>query len=796
MDKTSSVIAALEAGKLPSQRQLNAIIDWVLLNIIPLESPELDKLTQPGGAIAGGLADVLDAYKQLGTNKNYDDLVQDTLWHLSEGDFSATHIEAVDVKEASADMNAFRSALRSLLKTLWANISGEGSHLLSDFTSFMRLALADFAETLEIQAAHTKESLRESEGEVQRGERDHLGRKYKTPEEEREEADSKAKFEKTMETAKEVGSKTIAVGQSIKVTAEEKATKTRSRITEAFYEICDRAQSDEEYKRALSTLFNIASKWLNRTLDTAATADEATSLDTFIDDPTEAKHVHHALINIRTLYERLAGVKPLHDLYATLRACALDIKQDKDLKAWFDDFITHMRNGLDLPGYARSQKAQVKREHLERRWEELLDDTSDFVKQWKADLGTLRREFRECQQAIADDADLRRVGEAQARFACDVEKSVVAGGVLGLQSALEQASWFWQDLFNVYTQRILFLLKNIPIPRTEYVDHEVEFVLENLNISSLNLLPGHVYMRNITDIEITAPGEKRGSTKTAFGTLTHVHLQAIQLSLRDVSFFYKDKTSTVGPNDFTGIMQFDLPTQGLDVDFKLRLIPNTEQGLAEREQCKRFFRIERADVKLAENIKFDIKESNHPIIASVFKPVLVYRFRDAIERTLEEHIRGVCDFADAIAFDTSKRSGVFADAGLGPAASLSAAIWSEIGHLRNLEGGLLTGWKATGTGIIKEGREGEPTIALGTEPQILPGEKHGPLGYGSEPMVERIPGVEIPAVRLEGRKVVERVKDVGHEGVKRVQTFKESVQNKVVEEKKCAGWESKAFDVE
>lgn len=70
MDKTSSVIAALDAGKLPTQHQLNAIIDWTLSNIIPSDSSELDKLSQPGRAIALSLADVLAAYKQLGANKN------------------------------------------------------------------------------------------------------------------------------------------------------------------------------------------------------------------------------------------------------------------------------------------------------------------------------------------------------------------------------------------------------------------------------------------------------------------------------------------------------------------------------------------------------------------------------------------------------------------------------------------------------------------------------------------------------------------------------------------------------
>lgn len=134
-------------------------------------------------------------------------------------------------------MSALRTALRNLLKTLWANVSGEGSHLLSDLASFTRLALADLAEALEAQAAHTKESLRESESEVQGGERDPLGRKIKSPEEERKEADPTVKFEKTMDTVKEIGSKAIGAHQSVKLSAEEKASRTRAQLTEAFYQV-------------------------------------------------------------------------------------------------------------------------------------------------------------------------------------------------------------------------------------------------------------------------------------------------------------------------------------------------------------------------------------------------------------------------------------------------------------------------------------------------------------------------------------------------------------------------------
>ncbi|KIJ13173.1 hypothetical protein PAXINDRAFT_163752 [Paxillus involutus ATCC 200175] len=792
MDKISSIIAALDAGKLPTQGQINVIIDWTLENlVISPESPDIEKLSESGKILARGLREVLVAYKQLGTSKNYDNLLQDALWHLSEGDYSKTRVEAMDRGEAAADLEAFRSAVRTLLKILWQNVSGEGSQLLSDFASFTRLAMADLAEAIESQAGYAKQSLRELESEVQQGERDPLGRRHKTQEE--EEADVKVKFEKTMDTVKETGSKAIGVGQSVKASAEETAERTSSRLLEVYYKVCDRAQSDEEYRRALSTLFDTASKWMNRTLDTAADVDQATSLDTFIDDPTEEKHLYHALHDLRTLVERLAGGKSLDDLFTKARICAADAKQDKDIKAWFNDFFAHVRKSLETPGYARTEDAHGKHKELGRRWKEFLDEETGAARKWKEDVHGFRRELREFQQGIARDSDLQSARRAHAKFAKHMEKSIVAGGQVALHSLSDEASWFWQDAFNVHAQRLLSVVKSIPIPRTEYVDPEVEFVLENLDVSSLNLLPGHVFIRNMTDVDITAPGEHGASTSTTFGTLTHIRLQAIQLTLKEVSFFYKDKTATVGPSEFTGIMEFNLPTQGLDVDFKFRLIPNTPQGLAERERLGRFFKVERVDVKLAENVTFEVKDSNHAILATLFKPILILRFREAVERTLEEQIRGLFDFADAIAYDVMRRSEVFQDTGLGPGPSIAAAMWSELGRMRRMEGGLLSGWKATGTGIVKEGLAHDAIIAMGVEPQILSGEKRGPLGVHAEPLSKR--GLDVGEVLEEGRSVAQRVKATGQEGLKQVQTFKQSVQHKAAVERKRPGWESAAYDI-
>jgi len=230
-------------------------------------------------------------------------------------------------------------------------------------------------------------------------------------------------------------------------------------------QICERAQKDEGYHRALSTLFNIVSKWINKSLDTAADVNQATALDTFVEDPSEEKHIYEALRGIRTLVERAASNKSLDDVFARVRVCAVDVRYDEDLKAWFNNFFDHVRKSLDQPGYARSEEAHQQHQQLGKCWKQLLDQDSDAGRKWKEDVQGLRRELRTFQNAITKDPDLQRVRKAHAQFSNDLMQSVGLGGQMGVQFAFDQASWFWQDVFNVYAPRILNVLKDIPIPR-------------------------------------------------------------------------------------------------------------------------------------------------------------------------------------------------------------------------------------------------------------------------------------------------------------------------------------------
>lgn len=72
MDKTTSVLAALDAGKFPTQKQTNQFIDWLLNSALTQIEPiaEGGELSTEGKALVGDIRELLTAYKVAGKNKN------------------------------------------------------------------------------------------------------------------------------------------------------------------------------------------------------------------------------------------------------------------------------------------------------------------------------------------------------------------------------------------------------------------------------------------------------------------------------------------------------------------------------------------------------------------------------------------------------------------------------------------------------------------------------------------------------------------------------------------------------
>ncbi|KAF4622165.1 hypothetical protein D9613_009116 [Agrocybe pediades] len=907
MDKSASILAALDAGKLPTTQQASAYIDYVANDILPpvpsrrtntnqaksptdaaahpaasrsakglasdqgilgklsdamamaedalrtdegKETATTDDLTaelsSQGKVLAGDLKELLDAYKAVIVAKNSDNILQEAIYNLSQGDLTLTDKVTGDLSQAqtqaSKDLQTLTNALRTLLSSFTSSLGAESFNLLTDFLSFLRLSLASAADTIAGTASSTAETLRQVEDDVQNDKRDAIGRDKQRLREE-EEGGAKVKWQHGMDTVKGAGESVIDGVNTVKENVEDVAGRTSDRASLAINKISDRAQKDPEYRQALDSLFELFQARIDALASTATKVDPTNnskdiSLSAFIVDSSGSQndHLTKALDMIKTLVERLSGDNSIDGLLDALRrgvgALLKEAEDDKsgqqhnaeqgkgELKAWFDDALTYARQLLGEPGYSRSEKGQKQRKALRKRWISLYEGENNS--EWRRAVDDIQYELGKLLDGFEQDKDLNRLKLAHIRFGQDlangwVEVGSVAGSVgagvkrdlegkvksiagevqgevqdkaqqiggqaqevagnvasnlnvslpsLNPKEALEQATWFWQDLFRVYLPKIIGKLKDIPIPRTEYKDPEVEFVLENLDISSFNVQPSHVYIRNITDIDIQTSANPSTPSHTAVGTLTHVRIQAVQLSLKDVSFWYKDKNAgAMTPGEFTGLLGLTLPEKGVDVDVKIRMIPADARGKDSRKEKKHYNVIEQCSVKISDEVGLEIKESNHSVLVALFRPVVVGRVKDALEKTLSEQLRALVDYADGVAWDVGRRREVFEDTGLSSGASVLAALWSEFGRLErraaetriegvDAEGNpedeiIKTEWSATGTGIVVqqhtrigvdqlgEGGEKRTTaFAMGAEPQILSGEKRGPLGTGSEKLTD------------------------------------------------------------
>ncbi|KAJ7207906.1 hypothetical protein GGX14DRAFT_634371, partial [Mycena pura] len=795
MEKLVSVTAALDAGKIPSTEQLNAFIDWLTHSVIPAVQPSEETLSGQGRVLSADIRQILQSYRTLGANKNKDSLLQEAVWHLTEGNSDVTTTvdspeQLVDKKEVSSDIDAVRSALRTLLSIAWQSLSSESSFILTDFASFTRLVLADAAEAVQDAAGQAKEGLRDVEQDVQDGKRDSLGRDKKRLEEEK---DVRVAFEHGMDTLKDGGSAIIGAGQTAKQKSEDVADRATTRLQNAYYKACERAQKDQAYHSALSTLFDTLHKWVFKAFDKAS--DQSFTLDTFIEDTSPEQHVRKALDALKTLLDRFANPE-----------CSVDAVLDKAhrfvraarsesvrVKAWVDKFFEHAHRSLDDPKYPRSEEARGVRRSLRQQGQELLGTDTDAGRAWAELKGVVRTFWA----ALAADADIERVRAAHVHLGEDVERGLVEAGEeasTGAQAVLERAAWFWRDMFSVYAPRVLAMLKDVPIPRTEYVDNDMELVLENLDISNIGINPAHIFIRNITDVDVRTSAT--AETTTGFGSFVHIRLQAVQLALRNVSFYYNDKTATLPPSEFTGLLELTMPPHGIDIDLKVRSISSAE----ERAKRRTYHETELLEVQISEDVQVHVRESNHAVVLTVFKPVFDMRVRAALGRALGAHLRAALDELGALAWDVGQRATVFEDAGAGRGAALAAAVWSELGRLRREQRG---GWRATatGTGVMLEMPEcgtgaGGAKMAVGVEPQVLSGEKRGPMGTGSESVEKRVgAAVEANAAKEGMQGVKTQLQGLVKEGSRQIRSFQRSVEEREAAERKSAGWRSSAFDI-
>ena len=157
-----------------------------------------------------------------------------------------------------------------------------------------------------------------------------------------------------------------------------------------------------------------------------------------------------------------------------------------------------------------------------------------------------------------------------------------------------------------------------------------------------------------------------------------------------------------------------------------------------------------------------------------------------LKTSLEQYIRIALESADGLAYDVHERAQVFADAARTESSlgSHVLGLTSVLGRMAR-EGRLSEGLRTTSVGFVKDDPNTQTAFAMGTAPQILHGDKRGPMATGIRPggEVQRdLPGQAMRKVQGEGVPM-------------QVESFTESVARKREAEKKREGWRTGAYEL-
>src|SRR5271170_5956835 len=159
----------------------------------------------------------------------------------------------------------------------------------------------------------------------------------------------------------------------------------------------------------------------------------------------------------------------------------------------------------------------------------------------------------------------------------------------------------------------------------------IDAVVENLVVESENL------MANI--LEIQADTFWRFGRKRIHNRNQHrfsVHASQIQCDLKDVAYYIKKKGGFPSLKD-TGVMDIFLGGQGLSFDMKL--------ATAAPKDRNRIFKVENVTVKI-QNLNIVLKKSNHKLLFSIFRPLLMAVVKPAVAKAAEVQIRRTFDKLD------------------------------------------------------------------------------------------------------------------------------------------------------
>ncbi|QRV76702.1 hypothetical protein RhiJN_04717 [Ceratobasidium sp. AG-Ba] len=681
-DKAADALGALSAGKMPTQRQVDAALNALLnSNMLKVGATSTGALSARGKQMVLDVREIVQAVARIGMEKNADDLIQDIIWQYRSMSAAPVQVDAnwhnqskidinvdgavdhlndiptVDQPELAEDSQALADSIRTLLSLL---LTSSGFRLIiSDILITSRQILADTASDVAAVAAYVETKAEDVEDTVRPD--PHEGQAGVTVEDAMKQAE---KVDETVRGDLEKARKEAELKKHVieERLGEESPDRIKQTVVERIEAIVQQAQDDPRYKASLQTIFGLCEKYAHMTAQAASSVVSATqsavadstfepsaSVDPVIEtDP----HLKRLLSDTRSLLERFAGGYSLSPLGDFMKKFLDDLAHDdssgvsdllRDAKAW-------LNKALETPGWLTSRPARAELDALYDRTKDILNSNPP----WRSDLQKASSEVNTFSNKLKQDTATQQLLGA-------IDALGAHTHALGVES-VRSAGWkqvraeLWRDAIGWLLPRVLAVLKAVPLPRVEMKSDMVDAVVDDVTFRAPSFIPDHVRVENWSEIRVlgsdAVDSHERDWIVEGDSTL-RMHIDGLRITAHEIAYFFHLKTALLGYRD-NGLLSIDLGRESsvgegvkLDLALETDLDPLSHAAVAPESDTPppSFFRVKSATVD-APGLDFTLSRTHHWILNTIAQPLLGPVVRAGVRYALSQSVRAGLEALD------------------------------------------------------------------------------------------------------------------------------------------------------
>ncbi|CAK7221553.1 hypothetical protein SCUCBS95973_004538 [Sporothrix curviconia] len=635
------IASAFGNGKLPSNAQIDATLNSFIASKA-LSSPS-KKLSAEGRVLVADFRVVVNEAKLLLLSKNNGNLLQDFIWKTSHHDYGSINTPGAPVSKDVAKQDGDRAleGIKTLGNLLITN--GQFRKLLKDSSVLFRDILSDSAEKATSAVRPSDEAL----AQIDEPAPDHTW--HDAPNLSKSDLKNRAqalyKSNKTDGTELGTAGGSVPVADSQRVdelqgevagTADKKSAEYRDRVKSYLRSKMPQERRDQviwrlkkmilecqqhpDYQQAIQTLLDLAERYHGHA-KTAVAGSNGTAKQTH-------SRLSDAEADLKTLIERFANGTSTDNLWQSINEIYRAADNDAELQSWFGNINRYIRRCLQQQGYVLEDSSTDD-------WNKLYDHGKYLLREkYRPQSDNVANQVKFLADQFDKDPQNQAFGKSLKKLFYDLGNDENGKQVFKPHLV--------KDVTNVILPAALESIAYIPIPRIEYTDSQVDAVIENLVLESDNFMPNvfEVYNNNYVSWgrKLGKVGKNRHSIQ--------VNVSGIQTDLRNVNYYVKKKE---GFPSLTDIGIFSVFLSGRGFSFKLGL------STAEPSNREHFFKVDKVDVDI-DSLKITLHKSQHKLLFSMFKPILMRVMRPTLQKVLEKAIRDNFDEWDATLYSIKKEA--------------------------------------------------------------------------------------------------------------------------------------------